>query len=132
MVLKSRDFANYNERVERDLEILKTGQELGSSEIEESGEPITFPEDLLREDLVIKILNGRDEAIDCIKSCDSTDISDITQSLLDKVLKLNNVVYLLTMENDLYQVVSHTIEDNYVYVTPFKAECNERKERRIK
>ncbi len=117
MVLKSRDNANYNERVKRDLDILKTAHELGIADAEESGEPVTFPEDLERDQLVKKILNTRGEAVDSIKCCNSPDIADITQGFLDELLEINLFTPWATKEiNDLHRradQVEHEIPVRY-------------------
>lgn len=90
MVLKSRDFASYLERLERDMEVLKAYYEIGGSEtLTDSTETVTLPENLSRDELVSKIHNTRDEAINCIDRCDSHDVIDTTRSWTDELLKID-------------------------------------------
>lgn len=122
MVLKSRDHANYIERVKRDLDILKTAHEQGVADAEESGKSVTFPEDLDRDQLVKKILNTKEEAVDSIKCCNSPDIADITQGFLDELSEINLFTPWAAKEiNDLRRradQVEHEIPARYSLFHP--------------
>ncbi len=90
MVLKSRDFGRYLERLDIDMQILKTYYEIGGTESPtDYSETVTLPENLSRKELVSKIHNTRDEAISCIDRCDSHDIVHTTRSWASELLKMD-------------------------------------------
>lgn len=90
MVLKSRDFIRYLDRVDRDMQILKAYYEIGGPESPtDANETVTLLENLSREELVSKIHNTRDEVINGIDRCDSLDIAHTTRNWASELLKID-------------------------------------------